>query len=240
VDDSELRVDPRRPPFPNYEHVEFLSFAIERMGPLGGARLLEVGCGTGALSVFLALQGATVTGIDVSEEAVRVAERRAAASGVAETTCFRAVPAEQLLDEGEGSYDLIAGNQVLHHLELRDALPALRRMLRPGGRGVFCEPVLLIPSWARRIREHPRITRLLPRRVDTPTERSISGEDLALVRAVFPRVQVYPFQLLARVQNFAQLDAAWFGRIAAVDRALLRRGGALRRLARFLVIEVER
>jgi 2-polyprenyl-3-methyl-5-hydroxy-6-metoxy-1,4-benzoquinol methylase len=239
LEDTDLMVDCSAPPFPNREHVEFLTFAMERLGPLAGQQVLEVGCGTGSLSVYLAHQQAHVTGIDVSEEAVRVAQRRAAANGVAQTSRFRAVPAEDL-DDPDGTYDLIMGNQVLHHLELKDALPNLRRLLRVGGRGVFCEPVLLLPSWGRRIRESSLVTGFLPRHVDTPTERSLSSEDIAFMGAVFPGMRKYPFQLFARVQNFMELGDAWFARVTAVDRFLLKRFPPLWVVSRFLVLEIAR
>jgi 2-polyprenyl-3-methyl-5-hydroxy-6-metoxy-1,4-benzoquinol methylase len=234
--DDDLRVDPALVPFPNREHEEFLSFALERIGHLAGARILEVGCGTGALSVHLALRGALVTGIDVSAENVSLAQRRARANGVADRARFTAVPVEDV-DEPDGTYDAIIGNQVLHHFELEEAMPNIRRLLRPGGRAVFCEPVLLLPDAMRDLRDTPLVKRVLPKRVDTPTERSVSASDVSIIRRTFPAMTLHPFHLFLRVQNFVELSDAAFRRLAAVDRFLLRRIGPLRRLSRFVVFE---
>ncbi len=235
--DDDLTVDASTAPFPNREHVDFLSFALSRLGDVRGRRLLEVGIGSGALSVHLALRGAQVTGIDVAEENVVVARRRAMVNGVAEHTDFRVVPVEQLADP-DATYDGVIGNQVLHHFELPIAMANIRRMLRPGGRALFCEPVLLVPESLRRLRDSAPVKRVFPKKVDTPTERSISPEDVTIIRRVFPEARLRPFQIFARIQNFIELDDAWFGRIEGFDRRILRIFPAITPFARFVVFEL--
>jgi 2-polyprenyl-3-methyl-5-hydroxy-6-metoxy-1,4-benzoquinol methylase len=235
--DDDLTVDAAIPPFPNREHVDFLSFALSRLGDVRGRRLLEVGIGSGALSVHLALRGAHVTGIDVAEENVVLARRRAAVNGVAAQTNFRVVPVEQL-DDANATYDGVIGNQVLHHFDLPIAMTNIRRMLRPGGRALFCEPVLLVPESLRRFRDSEPVKRVFPKKVDTPTERSISRDDVAVIRRVFPEARLRPFQIFARIQNFVELDDAWFGRIEGIDRWILHTFPALAPLARFVVFEL--
>lgn len=236
ISDADLLVSAAAPPYPNREHVDFLDFALSRLGPIDGARILEVGSGTGALSVYLALRGAMVTGIDVSAETVGVAQRRANVNGVGEQTDFRAVPIEQLRDP-DGTYDAIIGNQVLHHFELDEAMPNIGRLLKPGGRALFCEPVMLLPDWVRTVRGSRIVTRFVPRRVDTPTERSVSPRDVRAIRRTFPDVRLHPFQLLARLQNFTDLGDRMFAVLERIDRVLLR-VPALRGLSRFVVFEV--
>ncbi len=237
--DEDLRVDPAIPPYPNDEHVDFLTFGLARLGDVSGRSILEVGSGGGELSVYLALQGARVSGIDVSEANVRLAARRAAVNGVGNRVRFRASPIESL-DDADESYDIVIGNQVLHHFDLPNALPNVRRLLRKGGRAIFCEPVLLIPESVRRVRESGLGTRILPRRVDTPTERSISVGDVRLVRETFPDSAFYPFQLLTRVQNFVPVPERLLALLSRADRLLLRYVAPVRTLCRFLVIEVAR
>jgi 2-polyprenyl-3-methyl-5-hydroxy-6-metoxy-1,4-benzoquinol methylase len=237
LSDEELRVDPTVPPFPNVEHIDFLSFALSCLPVHPGAQVLEVGSGTGALSVYLAQQGPHVTGIDVSEENARLSARRAAANGVVDRTDFRAVPIEQLADP-DSSFDFIIGNQVLHHFEMDQALANIRRLLRPGGRAVFCEPVLLLPDVLRRLRATPHMKKVFPLRVDTPTERSVSLGDLMLMRQYFPSVRVHHFQLLARIRNFVYFNDNLFIRLERFDRLLLRWVPPLRMVSRFAVFEI--
>jgi 2-polyprenyl-3-methyl-5-hydroxy-6-metoxy-1,4-benzoquinol methylase len=235
--DADLEVDASRPPFPNREHVDFLGFALARLGPVRGKHILEVGCGTGALAVYLAQQGARVTAIDLSTENVRLARRRVAVNGVTDRVDVRIVPAEALADP-DVSYDAIIGNQVLHHFELDAAMPNLRRLMRPEGIALFCEPVMLLPHFFRRIRNLRWLQRRFPSRADTPTERSISWADLQLVRRSFPVGHVFPFQLFTRLQNFRELSDRWFYRLERLDRVVLRWVPVSRRLCRFVAFEL--
>jgi SAM-dependent methyltransferase len=104
-----------------------------------GKRVLEYGCGLGGQAFALAERGAIVTGIDISEVAVALARKRASAMPAARLNFMRA-DAEALEFEG-GSFDLVCGSGILHHLDLDRALREVHRVLAPGGRAVFYEPV---------------------------------------------------------------------------------------------------
>lgn len=238
VEETVLRVDPEAVPFPNREHVDFLSFALDQIGELAGRRILEVGCGGGALSVYLALQGANVKGIDVSEGMLARARARAEASG-AEGVELAKAAVEDLRDPDE-YYDVILGNQVLHHFELPAAAANLRRLLAPSGIAVFCEPVLFLPDVARRLRYSRAVTTCFPSRTDTPDERSISFADLGVLHRAFEHVECYPFQALCRLQNFAHLSDELFSRLERIDRFLLARVSPTLRLCRYIVVLLER
>lgn len=235
--DDDLRVDPVDPPYPNREHVDFMSYAFQRLGPLAGRRVLETGCGTGSLSVWFGLQGADAVGIDVSTGNVGIAERRAQVNGVAERARFLTVPVEEL-DLPDGSFDAVIGNQVLHHFELPEAMANIRRLLAPGGTAVFCEPVLFLPDAARRARNSRLVTRRFPSVADTPDERSISLADVEIIRRHFDSFEMVPFQLTTRIQNFRPLGDSTFARLERVDRMLLKRVPPLRRLCRYVVFVV--
>ena len=99
--------------------------------PLTGRSVLDVGCAVGLLSEALARQGATVTGLDVSTENIRVAERHAAASGLAVT--YRAGTLEQAVPPGE-RYDLVCCLEVVEHVaDLAGFLATLATRVAPGG-----------------------------------------------------------------------------------------------------------
>ena len=101
-----------------------------------GGVLLDVGCGTGNLTkYFLGKSGWEVTGIDISEEMVKLAEKRL--SGF---QFFIRAAEETFLNDA--SFDAVMGFSVLHHIpDLRIFFDEVRRVLKPGGFFVFAEPV---------------------------------------------------------------------------------------------------
>ena len=237
--DDDLRVDPRQIPFHNREHVDYLSAAVRSIWPLEGKRVLEVGAGGGSLAVWLALQGAEVTGIDVSAGILDVARKRAAVSGVADRTRFVHAPIETYaVPEGEAPFDAIIGNNVVHHFELDLAAANLRRLLAEDGTAVFCEPVLFLPEVVRTVRNSAPVARRFPLHTHTPDERSLSQADLDVLGETFASVTWSPFQVLCRLQNFVELSDPVWDRLERTDRWLLRRVPPTRRLCRMVVLEL--
>jgi ubiquinone/menaquinone biosynthesis C-methylase UbiE len=99
-----------------------------------GARLLDLGTGTGLLARLAAERGANVVGIDHSEGMLGRARAKSEAAGLADRTTFKAMDAEALQLEG-GSFDVVASLYVLRHLpNPQAAIREMHRVLRPGGR----------------------------------------------------------------------------------------------------------
>jgi 2-polyprenyl-3-methyl-5-hydroxy-6-metoxy-1,4-benzoquinol methylase len=236
--DDELRVRADRIPFYNREHVDYLSFAVDQLRPLAGKRILEVGVGSGSLAIWLALQGADVTGIDVSGGILEVAAKRASLSGVASHTHFAHCPIEEF-DHPAASFDAVIGNNVVHHFERDLAMANLARLLRPEGRAVFCEPVLFLPGVARRARYSRLVSRRFPPHTHTPDERSLNQSDLRVMERHFGTVAWQPFQLLCRLQNFVELSDPSWNRLEAIDRFTLNHVARARWLARMIVLTLD-
>jgi SAM-dependent methyltransferase len=117
-----------------------------------GARLLEVGCGCGTESLWLATRGARVTAIDVRADRLAVARARAEALGLDVGFLRR-----NLLDlPADGGFDIVWIEQAFHHLEPRAAVVRhLAGLLRPGGHLVVSEanganPLLQLQLFLRR------------------------------------------------------------------------------------------
>ena len=240
--DALYLVDRDQIPFANREHVEFLTEAVRRLGPLHGTRVLEVGAGGGSLAVWLALQGAEVVGIDVSSGILEVAARRAAINGVSSRCRFVHAPVETFDPRDHGldfaRFDAIIGNNVMHHFQRDLAMANLGRLLAPGAVAVFCEPVLFLPELAWTVRNSRLVTRRFPLHTHSPDERSLGRGDFEVFERWFRHVEWAPFQLLCRLQNFVELsDRAW-DRLEQLDRGLLRRLPGTRHLCRIAVIEL--
>jgi SAM-dependent methyltransferase len=96
-----------------------------------GTDLLDVGTGPGFVAAAAAARGATVTGIDVADAMVEIAQRRVPAGR------FQRGSAESL-PLPDASFDAVVANFVLLHLGHPDrAVAEARRVLRRGGRGAF-------------------------------------------------------------------------------------------------------
>lgn len=168
------------------------------IGP--GTRVLDLGCGQGDLTLTLLSRGAIVTGLDLSAGMVDVARRRVELHSGGRVATFVAGPIERT-DLPSGSFDVIVGRWILHHVDLRPAAPELARLLALGGRAVFLEnsganPVLNLA------RNHVA-GRFGILRIGTKDERPLVPDDwrvlersFSSVRSEFPIVDV--FELLDR------------------------------------------
>jgi len=210
-------------------HETWIRPAVELLGDIRGLRVLDCGCGHGMASVVLARRGGRVTAFDLSPWYLDEAGQRARANGVAEEIAFVRAAGERL-PFAACSFDRVWGNAILHHLDLEEALPELRRVLRPGGRAVFCEPwggnALL--EWARRWAPYPGKDR-------SPDERPLTTQQLGLVRRYFPTLQVHAHQLAGMLRRLWP-DAPFLGALDRLDAAFLRRWPGLARFCRYVVL----
>ena len=91
-----------------------LEYSYHLLGDVHGKRIVDFGCGSGANAVLLANRGARVCGVDISEDLIRLAERRLAANGRAGAVRFLVGSAHDL-PFPDGSIDVVFGVAILHH-----------------------------------------------------------------------------------------------------------------------------
>lgn len=131
----------------NYDNsMRLLGRPIPRMVELAGEatrglrRVLEVAAGTGLVTPALASGAAEVIATDYSAAMVAALERRVRDAGITNVRCEQADLYALRFDEG--TFDAVVAANVLHLVpDLPEALAALRRLLKPGGRIVaptFC------------------------------------------------------------------------------------------------------
>lgn len=105
---------------------------IDRIAGLNGKRVLDVGCGGGILSEAMCAAGAKVTGIDVGDKPLRVAQMHLLESGLAVE--YRKSTVEELAEEQPGEYDVITCMEMLEHVpDPASAVTACSRLAKPGG-----------------------------------------------------------------------------------------------------------
>jgi ubiquinone/menaquinone biosynthesis C-methylase UbiE len=107
----------------------------EAVGDVRGLAVLELGCGTGRHTSWLASSGAKVTAIDFSEGMLAEARRKL---GDAPLVRWLSHDLHTPLPYDASAFDLIVSGLVLEHLQdLTGVFREARRVLRPGGRAVL-------------------------------------------------------------------------------------------------------
>lgn len=204
------------------------------VGQVAGKTLLDFGCGMGEESVYFAKLGARVTAIDISDVGVATLRRRAEAHRLdirafemrCDPTSFEA-----------NSFDVVHGMGILHHVGIDAALAEVWRVLKPGGVGVFLEPmgdhagIERAKEWlmknARFLGDFDEVTdhehNLTWREIDGATRR-------------FSRRFTQPYHLLYRLKRF--IPTALYNAVRRVDHGALAMLPQLRTFAGAVVIQV--
>ena len=135
---------------------------LNALAPVSGRRVLDVGCGGGILAESMAKKGATVTGIDLSEKALKVAELHSLESGV--QVRYEMIAAEDLAAREPGQYDVVTCMEMLEHVPDPSAVvEACATLVKPGGQ-VFFSTINRNPkSYLFAIIGAEYVLRLLPR-----------------------------------------------------------------------------
>ena len=103
-------------------------------GNVRGLKILELGFGNGCLSRFLIRQGGDVCSIDLSRQYCRILAG-------SEPTSKPVLACAEILPFKNDSFDIVTAFVALHHFNLEMSLSEIKRILKPGGHGVFMEPL---------------------------------------------------------------------------------------------------
>ena len=100
-----------------------------------GQRVLDLGCGTGALTIRAAQKGAQVKGIDINPQMLEIARRRADAVNLGSNVTLAEMGVAELGAEEPEGFDAVTSGLCFSELtedELRFALNEVKRILKPG------------------------------------------------------------------------------------------------------------
>lgn len=161
---------------------------VDLLEDIQGKEILDCGCGTGSINVYLGMRGAYAQGFDISPEMLKVArinEKKNDINGKCSFLCcaFEDLPYRDI------SFDLAVGAYVLHHVNIERAMKELHRVLKPGGKAFFVEtwgknPLLLL---ARKY----LAGRFGIAKYGTKNEHPITPRDINGMEKVFSEVRLY-------------------------------------------------
>ncbi len=175
---------------------------LARSNPL---KILDAGSGKGELSVYLACLGHEVTGIEISQSGVDIANRLAQQVGVQVTFVvgsLAAIPAE------DNTYDVIVGRNTLHHFVKYPCADELARVAKPGALGIFVDP------WGEnRIKNLFQNKEQMEKLGDTLLT-------LPVVKGYFGNAEVTPVTWFGLIDKALIRLFGWKGRAARMARAL--------------------
>lgn len=105
---------------------------IDRLASVSGKQVVDVGCGGGILAEALAEKGAHVTGIDLSDKALKVAKLHLLESG--RQVEYLAIAAEELAEQRPERHDVVTCMEMLEHVpDPASTVRACARLCKPGG-----------------------------------------------------------------------------------------------------------
>ena len=143
---------------------------------LRGQRVLDAGCGTGALAVEAARRGADVVAVDLSPKLVELARQRMPVSFAHGSLDFRS---GDMLDTNLGHFDHVVAMDSVIHYETKDAVAALSRLAERTSTSIAFTFAPRTPMLALMI----SVGRLLPRTNRAPWLEPMSKEKLLQLMA---------------------------------------------------------
>jgi 2-polyprenyl-3-methyl-5-hydroxy-6-metoxy-1,4-benzoquinol methylase len=206
------------------------------LGDIRGKAFLDYGCGMGEESMYFAKLGARVTAIDVSDVGVGVLRQRAEANHLTiDAHEMKCVPTKF----PSSSFDVVHGLGILHHVGIEQGLREVWRVLRPGGIGVFLEPIGNSPRIESAKQFLMKRARFLGTFDEvTEHEHNLSWEEIENAVTWFSNANVFPYHLLYRIKRFFPYST--HDVLKRIDHALLTMAPRLRYFAGAAVIRVQK
>jgi 2-polyprenyl-3-methyl-5-hydroxy-6-metoxy-1,4-benzoquinol methylase len=207
---------------------DWRQYGAKLLGLIKGCHVLDYGCGQGEEATYLAKMGAHVTAIDISPVGIALTKERAKRNGVGDRVDAMLMRCDPTEFPSE-SFDVVHGFGILHHIGLKTGMMEIKRLLKPGGRGLFFE----------HMGNSNLIERFRPKERDyTKGERPVTWKEVQEMRPEFSRLETRPFHIASRLRNRVQVLNRPVVRRA--DHAVLSALPFMRHFASGLVIYLEK
>lgn len=157
------------------------------LGDIRGLRVLDLGCGLGEGAVHFAMLGANVVASDLSPGMLEVTKKVAALNNCTVETLIAS--ATDLSNVPDASFDIVYGANMLHHVDIEACITEVERVLKPGGRAAFWDPVAYNPVI--------NIYRRMATQVRTEDEHPLKRVDIRFMQSKFDSVDLRFFWLSA-------------------------------------------
>lgn len=109
---------------------------INQLVPLAGKKVIDIGCGGGILAESMAKKKAIVTGIDLSDKALKVADLHGLESGI--EVRYEKIAAELIAEREAEQYDVVTCMEMLEHVpDPASVVKACAKLVKPGGKVFF-------------------------------------------------------------------------------------------------------
>jgi ubiquinone/menaquinone biosynthesis C-methylase UbiE len=206
-----------------FEKLHYLPRVVD-FGAYDGQQVLEVGCGIGTDLVRFAAGGAEVTGIDLSDTAIGLAERNFALRGL--TPVALKVANGEAMPFADAAFDVVYAHGVLQYTaDASRMIAECHRVLKPGGQAVFM--VYNRVSWLNAL---SKVMRVELEHEDAPVLEKYSIPEFRRMLAPFREVRIIPerFPVASRLHGGWKgmlYNRAFVGTFNALPRGLVRRFG---------------
>jgi 2-polyprenyl-6-hydroxyphenyl methylase/3-demethylubiquinone-9 3-methyltransferase len=135
---------------------------IDSIARISGKEVLDVGCGGGILAEAMAARGAQVTGIDLADKPLKVAQLHLYESQ--QKVDYRLIAAEALAEQSPHSFDVVTCMEMLEHVpDPQATVHACSQLVRPGGWVFFATLNRNLKSYLFAIVGAEYVLRMLPR-----------------------------------------------------------------------------
>jgi SAM-dependent methyltransferase len=241
----QAKLSDRVPPTPPFIFARFANppaetpyaweYAFHLLGDTRGKRVLDLGCGGGECTTLVAAHGGRVAALDISTDLLAMTRQRTVLDGSTEAVAPLCGSVHSIPLASE-SVDVVFGMAVLHHVNVALAAAEVHRVLKPGGRAIFTEPI-------RNSKVLAAIRRLIPYRPPdiSPFERPLRFDEVRILaqrfRSFEHRVFDLPFVQLLRV---CRANITWQSRAHTHDARLLKRWPSLAHFASVMVFQVRK